>query len=139
MKGQAHSETGHPRLTVEFRPVFVRHRYRYTASFVPAILLLGTLIGAGSVLAGIDHDGPTSLRRSIPERPSAATLGQTQDLPSHASRDCKDLSASFLNPACHSAEPRKHHAGHLTHRLAAVVIGRADTDLADALFPRQIR
>ncbi len=122
------------------RAMFAR-RHRIV-SFAPAVLLLATVIGAGSVLAGIGRDGSASLRPSIAQPPSAVALGQPQDRPSDASRDCKNLIASFLNSACHSAEPRKLHAGHLTHRLATVVVGQADTretDPADDRFPRPMR
>jgi hypothetical protein len=36
------------------------------------------------------------------------------------------LNASFLDPACHSAAPRKRHAGRLIHRGANTAIGQAD-------------
>lgn len=116
--------------------------HRRITRLAPVVLLLASVIGAGSVLAGIDRDGPAVPRGPIAEAPSAAVLGKAQDRPSHTSSDCKNLTASFLNSACHPEAPRKVRAGHLTHRLATVVIGQADAQEAgpaDDLFPRPIR
>jgi hypothetical protein len=38
---------------------------------------------------------------------------------------CKNLSASFLNPTCHSEKPHARHAARAAYRVATVVIGRS--------------
>jgi hypothetical protein len=101
-------------------------RPRGITRFVLAFLALATVIGAGSVLAGIQRDDPVPAPATIGEPPAPASLGQTAGRPPHVSGDCRDPMASFLNSACHAMEPRKLHAGHLTHRLATVAIGRTD-------------
>jgi hypothetical protein len=102
------------------------HPPRGFTRFVLAFLALATVIGAGSVLAGIQRDDPIPAPATIGEPLATASPEQTAGRPAHMSADCRDPMASFLNSACHEMEPRKLRGGHLSHRLATVAIGRTD-------------
>jgi hypothetical protein len=79
-------------------------------------------------LAGGAHAANASIPVSEPlvERASIANLGQAERIRSRTLGYCRDLNASFLDPACHLAELHKQHSSHAGHRIATALIGRAD-------------
>jgi hypothetical protein len=106
--------------------MYSRPAKRRTARYALVLFSLATVIGAGTVLAAVERNDPIPVRGSIGDASAIAYVREAEPHPSYTSADCRDVMASFLNPACHPAEPRKLRAGHLSHRRATAVIGRTD-------------
>lgn len=120
--------------------MYSRPSKRRNARYALVFFSLATVIGAGTVLGAVERGDLVRPLGSVGEFHPPANL-DGRGAP-YMSGDCRDPMASFLNPACHSAEPRKLHAGHRTHRLATSVIGRTDareTEPADDLQNRPMR
>jgi hypothetical protein len=106
--------------------MYSRPSKRRTARCALVFFSLATVIGAGTVLGAVERGDLVRPLGSVGELPAPANIEPAQRGAPYMSGDCRDPMASFLNPACHSTEPRKLHVGHLTHRLATAVIGRTD-------------
>ena len=100
-------------------------RRRRMTPYALVFLALATVVGAGTVLGAVDRDDWAPLGRPTDKLAVAAYSAEERGR-SHQAGDCRDLNASFLDPACHSAAPRKRHAGRLIHRGANTAIGQAD-------------
>jgi hypothetical protein len=99
-----------------------KHR---ASRFALALLLLATVAGAGTVFGAVDRDDSMPLARKGDKLAVVAHSGEEHGR-SHKPGDCRDLNASFLDPACHSSVHRKRHSGRLVHRFATAATGQTD-------------
>ena len=113
---------------------------RCSVRFALVLLLLATVAGAGTVFGAVDRDDSMPLGRKADKLAVVAHSGEEHSR-SHKPGDCRDLNASFLDPACHSSVHRKRHSGRLVHRFATTVTGQTDmrqTGPRDDLLQRSI-
>jgi hypothetical protein len=105
----------------------MRSRIRRNARLALVLMSLATVAGAGTVLGRANEPNDSSpVSGSLVERAPIANLAEAEHVRSHRPGDCRDLNASFLDPACHSAELHKRRPSHAGHRVATVLIGRVD-------------
>jgi len=110
----------------------MRPRIRRNARLALVLMSLATVVGAGTVLGRAnDPNDSIPASESFVERAPIASFAEADRIRSHKPGDCRDMNASFLDPACHSAELHKRHPSHAGHRVATVLIGRADGRDAD--------
>lgn len=106
---------------------------RRTAQLAAVFISLAAMIGAGAVLSLAGEREQTRVPAPLVKvRPvmGPEAITATQDEFTHPRSDCKAITESFLDPACHSTELRKRQSGRSVHRVATVMIGRADPSLA---------
>jgi hypothetical protein len=113
-------------------------RRRRAVRYALVFLSVATIVGARAVLGAVDRDDSAPLARPTDKLAVAASPADEPGR-SHTPGDCRDMNASFLDPACHRSTPRKRHSGRLIHRPASAVIGQTDareTDPRDAPLQR---